>query len=153
MRRFLKTIAVSLVLLLACAAFAQSTDQRFSSLGHKMICSCGCNQILLECNHVGCPSSEGMRNELMAAIQRGDSDSAVMATFVAKYGPTILAAPTGEGFDRVAWIMPFAVLLLSFGAAVLIVKSWKRRPLSAEADFGEAAPAAYADRIRQETEL
>ncbi len=29
-----------------------------------------------------------------------------------KYGPTVLAAPTTTGFNRVAWIMPFLALVL-----------------------------------------
>ena len=57
------------------------------------MCICGCGQILLECNHVGCPDSDGMRNELMTAVSRGDSDSLVEQAFVQKYGPTVLAAP------------------------------------------------------------
>ncbi len=83
---------------------------RFKELGHQLMCICGCGQILLECNHVGCPDSDGMRNELMAAVTRGDSDSLVEQAFVQKYGPTVLAAPTGTGFDRTAWIMPFVAL-------------------------------------------
>src|SRR6266851_425988 len=66
---------------------------RFSEIGHQMMCVCGCNQILLECNHVGCRSSDGMRNELMASLTRGDSDSLVEQGFVQKYGPTVLASP------------------------------------------------------------
>ena len=98
------------------------------------MCICSCNQILLECNHVGCPDSDGMRNELMAAVTRGDSDSLVQQSFVQKYGPTVLAAPTTSGFDRTAWIMPAVALFLGFGIVVLVVRSWKNRPAPAIAD-------------------
>ncbi len=102
------------LLCLAVFALAGAGDPatRFNELGHQMMCICGCNQILLECNHVGCPDSDGMRNELMAAVSRGDSDSLVEQAFVQKYGPTVLAAPTTSGFDRTAWIVPFVALLL-----------------------------------------
>ena len=33
---------------------AGDESARFNDLGHRMMCVCGCNQILLECNHVGC---------------------------------------------------------------------------------------------------
>ena len=82
------------------------------------MCICGCGQILLECNHVGCPDSDGMRNELMAAVSRGDSDSLVEQSFVQKYGPTVLAAPTTKGFDRTAWIVPFVALFVGFGIVI-----------------------------------
>src|ERR1700691_6566782 len=104
---------------------------RFSEIGHQMMCICGCSQILLECNHVGCPDSDGMRNELMASVKRGDSDSLVEQGFVQKYGPTVLAAPTMQGFDRAAYIIPPVVLILGFGLIVMVVRSWKNRPAPA----------------------
>ncbi len=71
------------------------------------MCTCGCGQILLECNHVGCQSSEKMRNELLAALDKGDNDDLILQGFVQEYGPTVIAAPTATGFNRIAWIMPF----------------------------------------------
>src|SRR6478609_2379643 len=55
---------------------------RFNSLGHRLMCVCGCNQILLECNHVGCTYSTRMRDELTAAVTRGDSDNNVLQWFI-----------------------------------------------------------------------
>jgi len=56
------------LLALAVFAFIGAGDDggpRFNDLGHRLMCVCGCNQILLECNHVGCTYSERMRGELM----------------------------------------------------------------------------------------
>src|SRR5882672_10249145 len=122
---FKGTLKLVHALLLFAAVFALlgagDPAARFTEIGHKMMCICGCNQILLECNHVGCPDSDGMRNELMAAVSRGDSDSLVEQAFVQKYGPTVLAAPTTQGFDLAAYIVTFAALFLGFGIVVLIV--------------------------------
>jgi cytochrome c-type biogenesis protein CcmH len=130
---------------------------RFTEIGHQMMCICGCNQILLECNHVGCPSSDGMRNELMAAVTRGESDSLVEQGFVQKYGPTVLAAPTTKGFDRAAYILPFLALILGFGLVVMIVRSWKNRPAPAIAGGLRPAPGAefeqFRDQAGKETDL
>jgi cytochrome c-type biogenesis protein CcmH/NrfF len=130
---------------------------RFHDLGHQMMCICGCGQILLECNHVGCPDSDGMRNELMAAVTRGDSDSLVEQAFVQKYGPTVLAAPTTAGFDRTAYIVPFVALFFGAGLVVLIVRAWKNRPTTALADGVGPARNAELDKFREqarrETEL
>lgn len=121
------------------------------------MCICGCNQILLECNHVGCPDSDGMRNELMAAITRGDSDSLVEQAFVQKYGPTVLAAPTTAGFDRAAWVMPFVVLVLGFGLVIMVVRAWKNRSAPAIADGVHRISGPeldqFRDQARKETEL
>jgi cytochrome c-type biogenesis protein CcmH len=130
---------------------------RFNEIGHQMMCICGCNQILLECNHVGCPDSDGMRNELMAAVSRGDSDSLVEQSFVQKYGPTVLAAPTTKGFDRAAYIIPFIVLVLGFGLIGMVIRAWKNRPSPAIADglspIGGAELEQFRDLARKETDL
>jgi len=130
---------------------------RFNELGHQLMCICGCNQILLECNHVGCPDSDGMRNELMTAVSRGDSDSLVSQAFVQKYGPTVLAAPTGTGFDRTAWIMPFVALILGFGLVIFVVRAWKNRPAPAIADglrpIRGAELEQFRDQAGKETDL
>src|SRR6202140_3980849 len=126
----------TILLCLAVFALLGAGDPapRFNEIGHQMMCICGCNQILLECNHVGCPASDGMRNELMASLSRGDSDSLVEQGFVQKYGPTVLAAPTGKGFDRAAYIIPFVALILGFGLIVAVVRAWKNRPAPVIAD-------------------
>ena len=52
-----RTTSIIFIALLALATLGADTNQaRFEKLGHEMVCTCGCNQILLECNHVGCPS-------------------------------------------------------------------------------------------------
>jgi len=121
------------------------------------MCICGCNQILLECNHVGCPASDGMRNELMAAVARGDSDSLVEQAFVQKYGPIVLAAPTGKGFDRAAYILPVVALILGFGLIIMVVRAWKNRPAPAIAGglppLRGAELEQFRDQARKETEL
>ena len=107
---------------------ASDEGARFNNLGHRLMCVCGCNQILLECNHVGCTYSERMRGELMAGLDRGENDDLTLQDFVQKYGPTVLAAPTATGFNRVAWIMPFLALVLGLLTTIFIVLAWRKRP-------------------------
>jgi cytochrome c-type biogenesis protein CcmH len=136
---------------------ASDPTPRFNELGHQMMCICGCNQVLLECNHVGCPASDGMRNELMASLDRGDSDSLVEQGFVQKYGPTVLAAPTGRGFDRTAYIIPFVALFLGFGLILMVIRAWKNRPAPALAyglrPLREAELEQFRDQARKDTDL
>jgi cytochrome c-type biogenesis protein CcmH/NrfF len=136
---------------------AGDSNARFNSLGHRMMCTCGCGQILLECNHVGCQSSDKMRNQLLAALDRGDNDDLILQGFVQEYGPTVIAAPTATGFNRVAWIMPFAVLALGITFVTYVVRSWKNKPAPALAD-GIKVPRgdeldALREQARKETEL
>ena len=131
--------------------------KRFSEIGHRMMCVCSCNQILLECNHVGCTTSDGMRQELMASLARGDSDSLVEQGFVQKYGPTVLAAPTTTGFDRAAYIVPLAALTLGFGVIAVMIYAWKNRsaPIATRDPRSIGGPKLeqFRDQARRETTL
>jgi cytochrome c-type biogenesis protein CcmH/NrfF len=157
----------SLVLALACFAFigagpAKTVDTRFNDLGHKLMCKCGCGQILLECNHVGCSYSTQMRDELSGALQRGatpggstpDSDDLVLQGFVQKYGATVLAAPTTTGFNIVAWIVPFVALVLGLLLVSIIARNWNFRvaPVGVQNLAGSQLDDLRR-RAREETEL
>ena len=53
------------------------------------------------------------------------SDKQILDSFAAKYGATVLAAPTTQGFDLVAWIAPFAVFAAPrCSAPILLVRHW-----------------------------
>ena len=118
---FRRWMSALVVCLLAVVMLGADPSSRFNKLGHEMICTCGCGQILLECNHVGCPVSPVMINELHAQIDGGGSDTLILNWFAAKYGAMVLAAPSRGGFDRVAWIMPLAVFFMAtVGTAVLV---------------------------------
>lgn len=125
--KLIRSAQLLFVVLLAISFMGADVDARFSKLGHQLMCMCGCNQILLECNHVGCAYSERMRGELTAAMERADSDSLVLQSFVQKYGNTVLSSPISSGFNVIAWIMPFAVFALATTIAVWLVRSWKER--------------------------
>src|SRR5450755_1920382 len=142
------------LLCLAVFALTGASDPatRFNELGHQMMCICSCNQILLECNHVGCPDSDGMRNELMAAVSRGDSDSLVEQSFVQKYGPTVLAAPTTAGFDRAAWIFPILTFGVGVIAVVFVVRAWKNRPTPAIAGGLRPIRGAELEQFRDQAD-
>jgi cytochrome c-type biogenesis protein CcmH/NrfF len=154
-RRILHLSLLSLVLLALLGAGDDSA--RFNDLGHRLMCACGCSQILLECNHVGCSYSDRMRAELVAAVDRGDNDDLTLQSFVQKYGPTVLAAPTKTGFNRVAWIAPYLALLLGLGLVSFIVRAWRSRPLLRPADLPAPVHGGelerFRDQARRETEI
>ena len=152
----LRLAQLALIAFMAIGFVGADNDARFTKLGHQLMCMCGCNQILLECNHVGCAYSERMRNELTAGLERGDSDSLVLQSFVQKYGNTVLAAPTSSGFNVVAWITPFFVFLLATALAVWLVRRWRARPVAepvARPNLGSAELDALRKRAREETEF
>ena len=154
MKRFRQLATAFLTIAFAISLLGASGERaRFTDLGHRMMCVCGCNQILLECNHVGCTYSDRMREQLMSAVQKNGSDDEVLQSFVREYGNTVLAAPTGRGFDRLAWIMPFAVFFGGSFTAAMLVRNWKGRPPSLPTDGAPAALDRYREQARKDTEL
>jgi cytochrome c-type biogenesis protein CcmH len=130
---------------------ATDASSRFNDLGHRLMCTCGCAQLLGECNHVGCPESGRMRNELSAAIAAGKSDKEILASFAAKYGATVLAAPTTQGFDLVAWIAPFAVFAAALLGTILLVRRWANLSVGkTQTAIPDPANEDPADRERRE---
>ena len=132
-------------------------DARYLRIGHNLMCVCGCGQILLECNHVGCPDSKRMIGELRDEIAGPDgagADSLVINWFVNKYGATVLAAPIRGGFDNVAWIVPITIFVLAIFGTALLVRMWsqRRRPILAGTPVPHEPDDAMRDRIRRETE-
>jgi cytochrome c-type biogenesis protein CcmH len=149
LRRWLQAAALAVAVIVFMGAGEDSA--RFKDLGHRMMCTCGCGQVLLECNHVGCQSSDKMRNQLLAALDKGDNnnDDLILQGFVQEYGPTVIAAPTATGFNRVAWIMPFAALAFGIAFVIYVVRSWKNRPAPALADGILIPRGSELDELRE----
>jgi cytochrome c-type biogenesis protein CcmH/NrfF len=164
--RKLRVTQLLLIALLAITFLGADGDARFNKLGHGLMCMCGCNQVLLECNHVGCTYSDRMRGELIALISKDDNnggssgggvnnDSMILQAFVQKYGNTVLSAPTTTGFNRVAWIMPFAVFAAAMALAIWFVRMWKSRAIAhpvARPDLDATELDDLRRKARQETD-
>jgi cytochrome c-type biogenesis protein CcmH/NrfF len=155
LKRWMQGFAVCLLAVVMLGANDSGT--RFSRIGHQMVCACSCGQILLECNHVSCPSSGPMIDELHAQIATGGSDTSIFNWFAAKYGATVLAAPIRGGFDNVAWIAPFAVFVFATLGTGVLIFFWRRRsvlhpPQAGPTGMLDGDREAMRERIRRETE-
>ncbi len=129
-------------------AHAQET-QRAKTLGQKLLCVCGCNQILTACNHIGCTYSHGMLKQLDDRVARNEPDDLTIQAFVQEYGPTVLASPPATGFNRAAWIMPIVVPLIALYLFFELVRRWRQRAAIATAS-GPAVSAELLARSQRE---
>ncbi len=112
-------------------------------LGQKLMCVCGCNQILGSCNHVGCSYSHEMMKEVEDRVARNEPDDLTLQAFVQEYGPTVLSSPPAKGFNRIAWIAPIVFPLVALGLLWDVVRRWKRKGAVATA----SGPGVSADLI------
>jgi cytochrome c-type biogenesis protein CcmH/NrfF len=154
MGRVTRFAVLPLVVLLSVVTLGSAdTEARYQNLGHKLMCVCGCNEILIECNHVGCPDSDRMLGELRAAIEQGGTGNAILAAFQDKYGPTALAAPMLTKFNMVAWVVPPALLVLGLAGTFLLVKKWRLRAATMPVVEDDPVSNELRERIRKETEV
>ncbi len=143
--------ALALAVAVCFSLGATDAGTRYTSLNHRLMCTCGCAEILGECNHVGCPNSTGELNELRDGIAAGKSDQQILDGFVGKYGAIVLAAPTTHGFDLVAWIAPFAVFAAALLGTILLVRRWSAGSMKAEVSV-DPATELLMQKVRRETD-
>lgn len=127
LKKFTLRLALLIVLTnTSSVTFGTADTARVNSLAAGMMCTCGCNQILNACNHIGCPNSVPMMAELAEYVEAGRGDEDIVSTFVTKYGLTVLAAPPTSGaFNISAWLMPFIFLFLGTGLVVYYLKRFR----------------------------
>jgi cytochrome c-type biogenesis protein CcmH len=152
-KRILQPLLLPLALVLLMGADNQ--DARFQKVGSKIMCTCGCAQMLLQCDHVGCPNSDQMRRQLRAQVAKTSNDEEVLDWFRTTWGVTAVVEPRTHGFELLAWILPPAGLGLGLLAVVLVIRKWKMRPAPVAAADLHLAPdlEALRDRARRETEI
>ena len=56
--------------------------------------------------------------------RQGQTPDEIIEYFVATYGEKVLAAPTKSGFNIVAWVTPFVVLIVGTAAVFLVARTW-----------------------------
>jgi cytochrome c-type biogenesis protein CcmH len=144
---------LALCLVAALTMGASNNAARFDDIGHKLMCTCGCGQVLLQCNHLGCPALTREGGELQAALDRGDSDNAILIAFQNEYGPTVLAAPMLTKFNMIAWIVPPLLLLLGILGTVVLVRRWRQRAAAMPPVVRGPEFHAMREKIRRETQL
>src|ERR1700732_5036487 len=136
----IKGRVISLAMLLCASASspllvaplpAQQPSNRAHQIGGKFMCMCGCNQVLSQCNHVGCTVSTSMLKEVDQGLARGDSEDTITQAFVQEFGTKVYAEPPHSGFSLVAWSMPAVYLAVGLVLVVFVITKWRKRPAHA----------------------
>jgi cytochrome c-type biogenesis protein CcmH len=134
---------------------ADNQEARFQNLGGKIMCTCSCEQMLLKCNHVGCPNSDRMRRELRANVMNISNDEDVLNWFRKNWGVTAVVEPSTHGFELMAWILPVAGLGLGLLLVILVIHNWRLRtaPVAPADVHLDPKLEAFRARAHQETEI
>ncbi len=157
MKATIRLLSTVLIVFLALATihaawlsvYAQQTE-RAKNLGKKLMCMCGCNQILTACNHVGCATSTAMLKKLDLVVARNEPDDLTLQSFVQEYGTRVLAEPPAKGFNRLAWFIPIVAFALGLGIVLVVISHWRRRVVLAPT--GPHVPPEMLDRARRQAD-
>jgi cytochrome c-type biogenesis protein CcmH len=87
-----------------------------------LMCYCGCANLTVRiCT---CGTAAQIRQEIASRLTQGETEEEVLAAFVSRHGEQILSAPTKERFNLLAWITPFAVILITATALIVVIRRW-----------------------------
>ena len=118
----MRTVVAGAALALVLAAPVLASEQRptLADLEDEVVCPTCAPQTLDQSNSA---IALRMKRFIAERIAAGDTKSEIKAKLVAEFGPRVLAEPTKEGFNLLAWVLPFAGLAL--GAAALGFAAWR----------------------------
>jgi cytochrome c-type biogenesis protein CcmH len=114
--------------LISGSAFATT---QMEDLENALMCKCEdkCGKVLINCD---CSTSGKTRIELKKHLESGLTVQQIVQLYVDKHGESILSAPTKQGFNLTAWLMPFAAILGGGLGLRKIIQTWVRKTRSAQ---------------------
>jgi cytochrome c-type biogenesis protein CcmF len=132
------------------AAITAPKNALEQELRQEIGCICGtcAHEALSKCT---CGTAEKMRAELRAEIDQGKNRDEIIASLIGLYGGQhFLSSPIDKGFNRLAWIVPYAlagtgVVLVGFVAA-----RWSRRRDGSDADSSAPVDPRLEERLDDE---
>jgi cytochrome c-type biogenesis protein CcmH len=131
-----------------------------TSIQNELACFCGCGMTIQGClGGMTCSESKAVSKQVASLLEDGKTKTQVLQAMVAQYGERILAAPTKEGFNLTAWILPFVALLIGGVIVAKVIARWKQqtqnqvKPLTHAPKKNEEKPVSddpYTERLERE---
>jgi cytochrome c-type biogenesis protein CcmH/NrfF len=131
--------------------FAAETTTN-EQVSQSLTCQCGCGLTVANCNMPTCSFSVPTRIEIDRMIGNGMGRAQIIAYYRHKYGEKVLSAPTIEGFNLLAWTMPFIALVVGGGLIVLAFGRWRSAPPLLPAGSTPAPAPSFDPELRRRLE-
>jgi len=131
--------------------FASETPTN-AEVSEGLTCQCGCGLTVANCNMPTCGFSVPMRRDIDRLIGEGKTRAQIISFYRAQYGEKVLSAPTTEGFNILAWTMPFIALAVGGGLMVVAVGRWHSSSPPVPADSKTGAPLSFDPELRRKLE-
>jgi cytochrome c-type biogenesis protein CcmH len=121
----LAALALTIVMAVSVVRSARAAAPSGQEIAEGLTCQCGCGLTVANCNHPSCSFSVPMREHIDTMLAHGMGRAEIIAYFRKQYGEKILSAPTTQGFNLLAWTMPFVALIVGGGLVVLMMGRWR----------------------------
>lgn len=131
-RRNLLALAAAVVTLAAVMTMLVAIPSRgalrptVSEVAQGLTCQCGCGLTVANCNMPTCSFSVPARDRIERMIAQGKSSPDIIAFFRHQYGEKVLSSPTTQGFNILAWTMPFIALAIGGVFIAATARRWHR---------------------------
>jgi len=132
--------------------FAAETTTN-EQVSQSLTCQCGCGLTVANCNMPTCSFSVPTRLEIDRMIGNGMGRAQIIAYYRHKYGEKVLSAPTTEGFNLLAWAMPFIALAVGGGLIVLAFGRWRTTPPLLPAGGNPTGMPSFDPELRRRLEM
>jgi cytochrome c-type biogenesis protein CcmH len=129
-----------------------ATEDEMYRIADKLNCPICQGQRLSECPIQIC---QEMRAEIIQRLQEGQQEPEIIQAFVDRYGIQVLNQPPVEGFNILAWVIPFVGLAVALVIGAWALRQWSRRRATAmvvepsESRISEL-PEEYVRRLEEE---
>lgn len=128
-------------------------DPNVRRVGERLACLCGgCKNSVGSCPMLGCHYATPKREQIAKMLGEGNSEQQIVNAAVKQEGLQALVTPPAEGFNVLAWVMPFFMIGLGLVVIGLFIKRMSaKRAAVGTPEFDDAVLDRYHDQIEKET--
>ena len=125
------------------------SDDQINEVAKELYCPLCTGLRLDNCQLKVC---DGMKDVIRQKLAAGESKEQIKAYFVEQYGEVVLGVPSTKGFNLLAWVFPFAALVVAGGWVYYAARLWARRRAATADPPLELAdlPAEYLQQLEED---
>jgi cytochrome c-type biogenesis protein CcmF len=118
----------------------------------EILCTCGCRRPLNNCGMMNCSGHAVQTDKVRRLIAEGKTHDEIVAIFVRDAGgQDILASPIDEGFNRLAWLLPYGAAVVALLGLFVVARRWSQphaHAIAGDAGLDPAVNARLDDELR-----
>jgi cytochrome c-type biogenesis protein CcmH/NrfF len=126
--------------------------RKYLFLEQQLKCNCGCGLDVHSCQYqMQCGTSPVWSARIRTELEQGKDEEAILAGFVAEFGPAVLMSPPAEGFNLVGYLLP-ALAIVTAGMFVgLVIRGGASRheAVAPVADVTDEEQARLEEELRR----